>query len=69
MDKNLKEIECEIAALKIVIKSLLSTLSDKQRRDMLGNISIVLEDTSNKYPKLNEIINLTEQYVRKLTQA
>ncbi|EEG85325.1 MULTISPECIES: sigma-S stabilization anti-adapter protein IraP [Proteus] len=68
MDKNLKEIECEIAALKIVIKSLLSTLSDKQRRDMLANISVVLEDTSNKYPQLNEIINLTEQYVKKLTQ-
>lgn len=69
MDKNLKEIECEVAALKIVIKSLLSTLSDKQRRDMLGNISIVLEDTSNKYPQLNEVIHLTEQYVKKLTQA
>ncbi|WP_109396862.1 sigma-S stabilization anti-adapter protein IraP [Proteus faecis] len=68
MDKNLKEIECEIAALKIVIKSLLSTLSDKQRRDMLGNISVVLEDTSNKYPQFNEVINLTEQYVKKLTQ-
>ncbi|MBJ2117152.1 sigma-S stabilization anti-adapter protein IraP [Proteus penneri] len=68
MDKNLKEIECEIAALKIVIKSLLSTLSDKQRRDMLANISVVLEDTSKKYPQLNEIINLTEQYVKKLTQ-
>ncbi|WP_337226010.1 sigma-S stabilization anti-adapter protein IraP [Proteus terrae] len=69
MDKNLKEIECEIATLKIVIKSLLSTLNDRQRRDMLGNISIVLEDTSNKYPQLNEVINLTEQYVKKLTQA
>lgn len=69
MDQNLKEIECEIAALKIVIKSLLSTLSDKQRRDMLGNISLVIEDTSSKYPQLNEVINLTEQYVKKLTQA
>lgn len=69
MDKNLKEIECEIAALKIVIKSLLSTLNDKQRRDMLGNISLAIEDTSNKYPQLNEIISLTEQYVKKLTQA
>lgn len=39
MDNNLREIECELAALKIVTKSLLCALNDKQRRDMLGNIS------------------------------
>ncbi|OAT35020.1 sigma-S stabilization anti-adapter protein IraP [Proteus myxofaciens] len=69
MDKHFKEIECEIAALKIVIKSLLTTLNDKQRRDMLGNISLLIEDTSSKYPQFNEIINLTDQYVKKMIQS
>lgn len=70
MDNNLREIECELAALKIVTKSLLCALNDKQRRDMLGNISLVIEDTStSRYPHHNEVINLTEQYVKKLIQA
>lgn len=69
MEKNLKEIECEIAALKIIIKSLLSTLNNKQRYDMLGNISLIIEDRSNKHPKFNDVINLTEQYVKKLMQT
>ncbi|EOE1185294.1 hypothetical protein [Proteus mirabilis] len=69
MDNNLREIECELAALKMVTKSLLCVLSDKQRRDMLGNISLVIEDTSNRYPHHNEVINITEQYVKKLIQA
>ena len=51
---------------KIVTKSLLCALNDKQRRDMLGNISLVIEDTSSRYPHHNEVINLTEQYVKKL---
>ncbi len=36
---------------------------------MLGNISLVIEDTSSRYPHHNEVINLTEQYVKKLIQA
>lgn len=62
MDNNLREIECELAALKIVTKSLLCALNDND--DMLGNISLVIEDTSSRYPHHNEVINLTEQYVK-----
>ncbi|WP_066747384.1 hypothetical protein [Proteus myxofaciens] len=66
MKKKVINMEYEVAALKVVLKSLLLTLTPKQKQLVIQDIKKTINDASSIYPHYQDVINKTEQYVKKM---
>lgn len=66
MKKKVINMEYEVAALKVVLKSLLLTLTPKQKQLVIQDIKKTINDASSIYPHCQDVINKTEQYVKKM---
>lgn len=66
MEKNVVNIEYEIAAVKVVLKAFLLTLTDKQKKVVIHDINKTVNDAYINHPQYQDIISKTEQYIKKI---
>ncbi|MBQ0213847.1 hypothetical protein OSB94_06115 [Proteus vulgaris] len=66
MEKKVVNIEYEIAALKVVLKALLLTLTDKQKEIAIQDINKTVNDAYINHPQYKDVITKTEQYIKKM---
>lgn len=66
MEKKVVNIEYEIAAVKVVLKALLLTLTDKQKEIVIQDINKTVNDAYIDHPQYQDVINKTEQYIKKM---
>ncbi len=66
MEKKVVNIEYEIAAVKVVLKALLLTLTDKQKEIAIHDINKTINDAYIDHPQYQNIISKTEQYIKKI---
>ena len=66
MEKKVVNIEYEIAAVKVVLKALLLTLTDKQKEIVIHDINKTINDAYSDHPQYQNIISKTEQYIKKI---
>ncbi|WP_193014741.1 hypothetical protein [Proteus sp. FME41] len=66
MEKKVVNIEYEVAALKVVMKALLLTLTDKQKEIAIEDINKTVKNAYIAHPHYQDVINKTEQYIKKL---
>ncbi|HCN43510.1 MULTISPECIES: hypothetical protein [Proteus] len=66
MEKKVVNIEYEIAALKVVLKALLLTLTDKQKEVAIQDISETVNNAYTNHPQYKDVITKTEQYIKKM---
>ncbi|QAV22184.1 hypothetical protein [Proteus hauseri] len=66
MEKKVINIEYEVAALKVVLKSLLLTLTTKQKELVIRDIDKTINAAYVKHPHHKDVINKTEQYIKKM---
>ncbi|MFU8906010.1 hypothetical protein ACNARK_04110 [Proteus sp. DFP240708] len=64
MEKKVVNIEYEIAAVKVVLKALLLTLTDKQKEIVIHDINKTINDAYIDHPQYQNIISKTEQYIK-----
>ena len=64
MEKKVVNIEYEIAALKVVLKALLLTLTDKQKEVAIQDINKTVNDAYINHPQYKDVISKTEQYAK-----
>ncbi|MGO2105505.1 MAG: hypothetical protein ACTH3P_08855 [Proteus vulgaris] len=68
MEKKVVNIEYEIAALKVVLKALLLTLTDKQKEVAIQDISETVNNAYTNHPQYKDVITKTEQYIKKCSK-
>ncbi|MCM2367075.1 hypothetical protein ABN089_01465 [Proteus terrae] len=68
MEKKVVNIEYEIAAVKVVLKALLLTLTDKQKEIVIQDINKTVNDAYIDHPQYQDVINKTEQYIKKCSK-
>lgn len=66
MEKKVVNIEYEIAALKVVLKALLLTLTDKQKEVAIQDINKTVNDAYINHAQYKDVITKTEQYIKKM---
>ncbi|WP_337051159.1 hypothetical protein [Proteus terrae] len=66
MEKKVVNIEYEIAVVKVVLKALLLTLTDKQKEIVIQDINKTVNDAYIDHPQYQDVINKTEQYIKKM---
>lgn len=66
MEKKVVNIEYEIAAVKVVLKALLLTLTDKQKEIVIKDINKTVNDAYIDHPQYQDVISKTEQYIKKI---
>ncbi|PCQ33987.1 hypothetical protein CQA21_08870 [Proteus mirabilis] len=66
--KKLVNIEHEVAALKVILKSLLLTLTNKQKESVIYDINKTIRNAYAEHPQYQDIIEKTEQYIKKILQ-
>ncbi|WP_099074849.1 hypothetical protein [Proteus alimentorum] len=66
MEKKMVNIEYEIAAVKVVLKALLLTLTDKQKEVVIHDINKTVNDAYINHPQYQDVISKTEQYIKKM---
>lgn len=66
MEKKIVNIEYEVAALKVIFKALLLTLPHKQKKVVIEDINKTINDAYATHPQYKDIINKTEQYIKKM---
>lgn len=66
MEKKVVNIEYEIAAVKVILKALLLTLTDKQKEIVIQDINKTVNDAYIDHPQYQDVINKTEQYIKKM---
>jgi hypothetical protein len=66
MEKKVVNIEYEIAAVKVVLKALLLTLTDKQKEIVIQDINKTVNDAYIDHPQYQDVISKTEQYIKKI---
>ncbi|WP_109419740.1 hypothetical protein [Proteus terrae] len=66
MEKKVINIEYEIAAVKVVLKALLLTLTDKQKEIVIQDINKTVNDAYIDHPQYQDVISKTEQYIKKM---
>lgn len=66
MEKKFVNIEYEIAALKVIFKALLLTLTDKQKEVAIQDINKTVNDAYIEHPQYQDVIKKTEQYIKKM---
>ncbi|ATM99868.1 MULTISPECIES: hypothetical protein [Proteus] len=66
MEKKVVNIEYEIAAVKVVLKALLLTLTDKQKEIVIQDINKTVNDAYIDHPQYQDVISKTEQYIKKM---
>ncbi|MCT8249594.1 hypothetical protein [Proteus faecis] len=66
MGKKVVNIAYEIAAMKVILKALLLTLTDKQKELVIHDINKTVNDAYLEHPQYQDIISKTEQYIKKM---
>lgn len=66
MEKKVVNIEYEIAAVKVILKALLLTLTDKQKEIVIQDANKTINDAYIDHPQYQDIISKTEQYIKKM---
>lgn len=66
MEKKVINIEYEVAALKVVLKSLLLTLTSKQKELVIRDIDKTINAAYVDHPQHQDVISKTEQYIKKM---
>ncbi|MBG2836287.1 hypothetical protein [Proteus terrae] len=66
MEKKVVNIEYEIAAVKVVLKALLLTLTDKQKEIVIQDVNKTVNDAYIDHPQYQDVISKTEQYIKKM---
>ncbi|WP_109849750.1 hypothetical protein [Proteus sp. CA142267] len=66
MEKKVVNIEYEIAAVKVVLKALLLTLTDKQKEIVIQDVNKTINDAYIDHPQYQDVISKTEQYIKKM---
>lgn len=68
MEKKVVNIEYEIAAVKVVLKALLLTLTDKQKEIVIQDVNKTVNDAYIDHPQYQDVISKTEQYIKKCSK-
>lgn len=55
-------------ALKVILKSLLLTLTNKQKESVIYDINKTIRNAYAEHPQYQDIIEKTEQYIKKILQ-
>lgn len=66
MEKKVVNIEYEIAAVKVVLKALLLTLTDKQKEIVIQDVNKTVNDAYIDHLQYQDVISKTEQYIKKM---
>ncbi|EST58167.1 hypothetical protein NA898_07945 [Proteus cibi] len=66
MDKKVVNIEYEIAAVKVILKALLLTLTDKQKEIAIHDINKTVNEAYINHPQYQDVISKTDQYIKKM---
>ncbi|MDL5166508.1 hypothetical protein QSH14_04340 [Proteus faecis] len=66
MEKKVVNIAYEIAAMKVILKALLLTLTDKQKELVIHDINKTVNDAYLEHPQYQDVISKTEQYIKKM---
>ncbi|QNH64904.1 hypothetical protein H7F13_13040 [Proteus vulgaris] len=66
MGKKVVNIAYEIAAMKVILKALLLTLTDKQKELVIHDINKTVNDAYLEHPQYQDVISKTEQYIKKM---
>ncbi|MBG6029594.1 hypothetical protein I5E97_00795 [Proteus hauseri] len=66
MDKKVVNIEYEIAAVKVILKALLLTLTDKQKEIAIHDINKTVNEAYINHPQYQDVISKTHQYIKKM---
>ncbi|MBG5951308.1 MULTISPECIES: hypothetical protein [Proteus] len=66
MEKKVVNIEYEIAAVKVILKALLLTLTDKQKEIVIQDVHKTINDAYIDHPQYQDVISKTEQYIKKM---
>ncbi len=53
-------------AVKVVLKALLLTLTDKQKEIVIQDVNKTVNDAYIDHPQYQDIISKTEQYIKKV---
>ncbi|NBN04085.1 MULTISPECIES: hypothetical protein [Proteus] len=65
MEKKVVNIAYEIAAVKVILKALLLTLTDKQKERVIHDINKTVNEAYLNHPQYQDVISKTEQYIKK----
>ncbi|VTP73302.1 Uncharacterised protein [Proteus vulgaris] len=65
MEKKVVNIEYEIAALKVVLKALLLTLTDKQKEVAIQDISETVNNAYTNHPQYKDVITKNRTIYKK----
>ncbi|MBG3012894.1 hypothetical protein [Proteus faecis] len=68
MEKKVVNIAYEIAAMKVILKALLLTLTDKQKELVIHDINKTVNDAYLEHPQYQDVISKTEQYIKKCSK-
>ncbi|WP_109399798.1 hypothetical protein [Proteus sp. TJ1640] len=66
MEKKVVNIAYEIAAVKVILKALLLTLTDKQKERVIHDINKTVNEAYLDHPQYQDVISKTEQYIKKI---
>ncbi|MBJ2117153.1 MULTISPECIES: hypothetical protein [Proteus] len=66
MEKKVVNIAYEIAAVKVILKALLLTLTDKQKERVIHDINKTVNEAYLNHPQYQDVISKTEQYIKKI---
>lgn len=66
MKQKIVNIESEVAALKVILKSILLTLTSKQKELVIQDINKTIHSAYISHPQCQDVINKTEQYIKKM---
>ena len=66
MEKKVVNIAYEIAAVKVILKALLLTLTDKQKERVIHDINKTVNEAYLNHPQYQDVISKTEQYIKKM---
>ncbi|EEG85326.1 hypothetical protein PROPEN_02131 [Proteus penneri ATCC 35198] len=64
--KKVVNIAYEIAAVKVILKALLLTLTDKQKERVIHDINKTVNEAYLNHPQYQDVISKTEQYIKKI---
>lgn len=68
MEKKVVNIAYEIAAVKVILKALLLTLTDKQKERVIHDINKTVNEAYLNHPQYQDVISKTEQYIKKYSK-
>ncbi|RKS59528.1 MULTISPECIES: hypothetical protein [Photorhabdus] len=62
--EQLNKLECQIVALKVVVKSILPTLTTQQKKELSSNVESTFKIATDNHPEYTSDIEQVKTFVR-----